>query len=297
MSKIKPMLAETLEDTATLSYPVFASPKLDGIRCLIMGGVAMSRSLKPIPNEFVQAWARDNAPDLEGLDGELLVGEHDEQVFRRTTSAVMSENGEPDFTFHVFDNWDTPEVGFRLRLRALKMSGVGSTIPRTKLVASVTVGGKDELAAFEAKCLERGYEGVMVRAPDGGYKYGRSTLKQGWLLKLKQFKDAEAEVIGFEERMHNDNEAKVDALGHTERSTHAAGMRPAGDLGALVCRTPGGVEFRIGSGFTAAERVSVWASRAALKGQLVKYSYFPQGAKDAPRFPTFIGFRDPKDMS
>lgn len=292
---LKPMLADSIEDITTLTYPAMCSPKLDGIRCLIKGGVALSRSLKPIPNLHVQAWVENNPADLEGLDGELIVGEHDESVFRRTTSAVMSIEGTPDFQFWCFDNWDTPEVAYKLRLRALKSLVCP---PRVKLVPCVTVTSPEELAAFEATCLERGYEGVMVRKPDGGYKYGRSTLKQGWLLKLKQFKDAEAEVIGVEERMHNDNEAKLDNLGRTERSTHAAGLRPAGDLGALVCRTGAGVEFRIGTGFTAAERNLFWCSHLngpGVVGKLVKFKFFDQGGKVAPRFPVFIGFRDRSD--
>ena len=136
----------------------------------------------------------------------------------------------------------------------------------------------------------------MVRAPDGGYKYGRSTLKQGWLLKVKQFSDDEATVIGWGERMHNDNPATTDELGHTERSTHKAGMRGAGDLGYLEVKdVKTGVCFSIGSGFTAAQRVDLWKEQSKLMGRLVKYKHFKQGAVDKPRFPTFIGFRSPED--
>ena len=45
--QIKPLLAceEPLDD---VKFPVYVSTKLDGIRCLIIDGVAYSRSLKPI---------------------------------------------------------------------------------------------------------------------------------------------------------------------------------------------------------------------------------------------------------
>ena len=81
------------------------SPKIDGIRCHIeeVNGVnvAMSRANKPIPNRSLQK--RIQHFPL-GLDGELTVGEPcASDVFRKTTSALMSQDGEPDFRFNVFD--------------------------------------------------------------------------------------------------------------------------------------------------------------------------------------------------
>ncbi|MFM7851045.1 MAG: hypothetical protein ACKO96_03815, partial [Flammeovirgaceae bacterium] len=61
--------------------------------------------------------------------------------------------------------------------------------------------------------LERGYEGVMIRGLHGPYKQGRATLKQGWLMKLKEFDDDEAVIIGYEEKMKNNNAAQVNELG------------------------------------------------------------------------------------
>ena len=66
--KFKPMLACECTDLSQVKFPILASSKLDGIRCTIFGGVAYSRSLKPIPNKFVQSWAKENAFNLEGFD-------------------------------------------------------------------------------------------------------------------------------------------------------------------------------------------------------------------------------------
>ena len=288
--KLKPMLAETLEDSSQLIFPVLVSPKLDGIRCLIKDGVALSRSLKPIPNRSVQEWAQLHADTLEGWDGELLVGEHDHEVFRRTTSAVMRIEGRPDFAFHIFDRWNKPALPYRQR-----MLGFVSA-PRCFEVTSEVVLNPYMLQGFEEFWLGQGYEGLMVRSLDGAYKYGRSTLKEGLLLKVKRFKDAEATVIGWQERQHNENVATTDALGHTDRSSHKAGMRNAGDLGALVVQDNAtGATFNIGSGFTAEQRVALWKEQGKLMGRLVKYKHFPLGAVDKPRFPTFVGFRHEDD--
>jgi DNA ligase-1 len=57
-----------------------------------------------------------------------------------------------------------------------------------------------------------------------------------------------------------------------------------------------GAAFSIGSGFTQEMREQLWQVRGRLTGQFVKYRYFPTGSKNAPRFPTFLGFRDPADF-
>ena len=53
----------------------------------------------------------------------------------------------------------------------------------------------EELIDYEQGAVEDGYEGVMLRDPSAPYKYGRSTVRKGYLLKLKRFEDSEAEVI------------------------------------------------------------------------------------------------------
>lgn len=299
---MKPLLAATCSNVDALVYPIIASPKLDGIRCLIKDGVALSRSLKPIPNKYVQSWVSSFKNKLDGLDGELIIGKHDEEVFRRTTSGVMSIEGEPDFTYCVFDCWGSSKP-YRARLRMLHelLHSLNKGKPtysynRIRLVPTSTIICPDDLLEYEAEALRRGYEGVMVRDPDGGYKHGRSTEKEATLLKLKRFVDCEGVVKDTYERLHNQNEAKTNALGNTERSTHKAGKVAAGDLGGLVVQLEGGVTTDVGSGFTAQERKTLWKQRAKLIGKVVKIKYFPMGGKDKPRFPVFCGFRSEIDL-
>ncbi len=159
---------------------------------------------------------------------------------------------------------------------------------------------------YEQKALQElaqqhiadGYEGSMLREPSGGYKCGRSTTKQGTLLKLKQFEDTEAVIIGFEELLHNNNEAVKNALGHTERSTHKENRTGGETLGAFVVHPIGEptLVYKVGTGMTAEQRQQFWDSRSSLKGQLVKVKYFAQGIKNVPRFPVFLGFRDEADL-
>lgn len=291
----KPMLAGTCEDTTKLNYPVIASPKLDGIRCTIQDGVVYSRNLKPIPSELVQKlFGATGIP----RDGELVYGDPcAPDCFRKTTSAVMSQKFPDelcpdDLVFYTFDMYrDAP-----FQERYAELCNYTNT-PQVKVVPHHLVTDAEMLTQYEHHHTEMGYEGVMVRSLDGPYKQGRSTLNQGYLLKIKQFKDSEAEVLECVEQMHNENEPTIDELGHTKRSHEKAGMVPAGVLGALRVRdVVTGVEFSVGSGFTGDERDALWAVKETLIGKFITYKYFPVGVKDKPRFPTYKGFRDPIDF-
>lgn len=172
-----------------------------------------------------------------------------------------------------------------------------STLPFSiNLLTPVLVRTMDELLELESQCLEHGFEGVMIRQPDGKYKCGRSTLKEQILLKLKRFLDAEARVIGFEEKMHNDNKQEKDEFGLSKRSSKKDGLQPANTLGSLIVEDlNSGVKFGIGSGFDDVLKKEIWTNRGKYLNKLVKYKYQSVGQKDAPRFPVFLGFRSELD--
>lgn len=283
---MRPMLA--CKDASRIRYPVMASYKLDGIRALVKDGVVLSRTLKPIPNPEVQRlYGR-----LEGYDGELIVGEpyaHD--VMQRTTSEVMRKKATPGVRvdFYVFDLWNLEGETYESRYLSIG----GKHEPAARLEHR-RIENEHDLQTFETAALHRGYEGIMVRDPMSLYKFGRSTAKEGGLVKVKRFDDDEARCVGVVELLHNHNEATENELGLTKRSTAKAGKAAGGTLGALVCENRAGVRFEIGTGFTAAQRAELWANPPI--GQLVKYKHFAvTGVKDKPRFPVFLGFRDPID--
>lgn len=291
---IKPMLAGKAPDV--FIFPQIASPKLDGIRCIVHEGVAMSRNWKPIANLHVQKLI--GKKEFNGFDGELGVGNPGAPDFyRKTMSAVMSEDGEPEFTFWVFDHVAMGPMGFDVRVELMnrKMSE-GKILYPAMLVEQRLIKTQEELDAFESEALGQGYEGLIVRRPDSLYKNGRSSTKEGGMVKLKRFSDSEAVIIGFDEEMKNENKATKDAFGRTERSSHKANLTGKGTLGALICKTAEGIEFGIGTGFDAAQRAEYWQDRNNLLGKYAKYKFFDGGNKEAPRFPVFIGFRDERDM-
>lgn len=308
---LKPMLAgKFLEAKVEAQLPVCVQQKIDGIRCLIVDGKALSRSLKPIPNRYVQDWVSMNARWLVGLDGELIVGNPtDPDCYRKTNSAVMSRDGEPDFTYYVFDIWSSEDTYFERALRLgdlieLYATRVERSRNRLKVLETHVCGSMTEILNWERIWLGEGHEGLMIRGINTLYKFGRGTPSQGQLIKVKRFTDSEAVVIGFEELMHNANEATLDNLGHTVHSSHKDNKVPMNTLGALICtmEMPGTYngrtwDFKIGTGFDEATRKEIWDNSGDYLANVVKFKYFGGGIKDAPRFPVFLGFRSEEDMS
>ena len=282
--------------SAKLTTPIFpylASPKLDGIRCVVLNGVALSRTLKPIPNKHIQSILGD--AKYNGYDGEIICGNpSDPACFRNTTTVVMSHDKVEDFTFHVFDTVKFPNDPFEQRINCVNKDFVtlGLSSKTMTVVPHTLVSNQQEFDDLEGQFLEQGYEGMMVRSLSGRYKYGRATTKENILSKVKRFSDSEAIVIGVEELMHNDNEKSVNELGRSKRSSHQENKRPAGVMGALIVKdVVSGIEFNVGTGFDTAQREQIWKDRDTIIGKQFTYKSFHIGVKEKPRHPVFKGWR------
>jgi len=277
----KPMLAcSTIPEIKDIKYPVYASPKMDGIRCLIVDGVPVSRSLKPIPNLFVQGALK--ALSLPNLDGELMLRGGD---FNDVQSAIMSVEGVPDFVYIVFDTYDNPGVPYGARL-----AQGHKPFTRVEYVEDTYVTCPAQMKEVYDKYIADGYEGAIVRSPTGKYKFGRSTLKEGLMLKLKPFHDAEGIITGYTELLHNRNESTTNNLGASVRSSHNVNKVSADTLGALVVKY-GEETFKIGTGFESYERDRLWHMRDKLVGLKVTFKYQELTKYGKPRFPVYKGLR------
>lgn len=289
----KPMLACAFDSTKA-HFPYIATPKIDGIRFLMVNGVAVSRTFKPIRNVHIQYLLQQYLPD--GIDGEITSGDN----FQTSTSAVMTIEGTPDFKVWIFDYVDPNrnEISPYYN-RILQMPDMN--VPRECFEIHILSGSEmnslEEVEKYERICLEVGYEGVMLRAPMGTYKFGRSTIKENLLLKVKRFEDDEAVIVAIHEKMSNQNEAQLDAFGNIKRSAALDGMIPCGVAGTLIVQNKEGQQFGIGSGLNDHLRKEIWDNKEQYIGKLVKYKYMTHGIKESPRHPVFLGFRDPDDVT
>jgi len=297
------MLAAALPrdfQTEHVRWPILTSPKLDGIRAIVCKGQVISRTLKPIPSGWVQEMF--GRPEFEGLDGELIAGDPTDLLcYNKTYSAVMTHGANVPVDFHVFDKADTdPKMPFIDRLNWAR-----DIVRKSEQRVGISVLPHTFIATLEALMQEeetnvlQGFEGTMVRWIKGPYKNGRSTNKEGFLLKAKRLQDSEAEIIGAIELMHNENAPTLSELGLTTRSSHKDNLRAGGTLGALQVRdVKTKVEFKIGSGLDTQLRRDLWQMHleGRLLGTLVTYKYLAYGAKDRPRQPILKGLRSRIDV-
>lgn len=295
---MKPMKPSTIEDVGLLRFPLLGSPKLDGFRARVADDCVMTSNWKPVVNEFVQGQLID-VP--KGFDGELIVGKpRGEGVLQRTSSGVTTREGQPDFTFWVFDMFMNFHVddAFEARHAEAKRRIAVLGNPRVKLVTHKLIRNMAEFDAYCARQLLDGYEGAMFRDPRGPHKFGRSTPREGYLWRYKPFTDSEMKVEGWYEQEHNGNEATTDALGRSARTSHKAGKSLKGMLGGFTgTDIHSGQSVRVGTGYTDQQRKDWWKLPFAhFDGKILKYKKQLAGEKDKPRHPVFLDWRDLNDL-
>lgn len=239
----------------------YLSEKLDGVRCYWDGRLFCSRN----GHRFhAPEWFTEGLP-LEPLDGELWIGR---KQFQRTVSIVRRQDGGElwrEVKFHVFD---APADGgpFESRLRLvfliMKLCQPQYAVAHPHVVCK----SRDHLHNELARVVSLGGEGLMLRQPGSPYVFGRSPT----LLKVKQFQDAEARVIGHEP---------------------GAG-RHKGRLGALLVEMANGTRFAVGTGLSDAERKDPPAI-----GSTITFRYQELTDGGVPRFPSFVRVRRDLDPS
>lgn len=232
------------------------SEKFDGVRAVWDGERLRFRSGLPV---MAPRWFLEALP-AEPLDGELWTGRGQ---FERVSGTVR--RAQPDdaawraVRYQVFDLPAAPG-GFADRVdRLARLAAQWRGTPLSAVEQS-RVADRAALQRQLQAVLAVGGEGLMLRRADAPYAAGRSAA----MLKLKPLHDAEAVVIGHE----------------PGRGKHA------GRLGALRVRTDDGREFRLGTGFSDAER-----DAPPPLGARVTYTHNGSTADGLPRFARFLRVR------
>lgn len=289
------------------TFPVVMLPKVDGVRGVKPADQFLGRSLKKLGNLYTGRFYSE--PCLTGFDGELAA-ERDTHpdLCRLTTSAVTTHEGAPFTLWWIFDliNEKTKDWGYWDRYQEAKATIIRlqadqhqpACVQHLRIIDAVIVYNMEALEAQDAKWLAMGYEGSILRDPDGKHKNGRCTVREGAYLRIKRFIEEEAYVLGVIEGQQNLNDEQVNELGRTFRSSHQENMSPNGMVGSLLVRgLKDGAEFIVGAGSMPHEdRKKFFDDQTLILGKIIKYQHFPKGVKDKPRFPTFKTFRDKADM-
>lgn len=216
------LLSEARPDIDPHGYLV--SEKLDGVRAIWDGSQLRFRSGRTVP---APDWFTDALPPV-ALDGELWGGRERFDVVSSTVRQVTPD----DARWHALRLmvFDLPGAAGDFATRAARITALAAASQST-VWAAVEQTQMPDRAALQRRLdgvVRGGGEGLVLHRADALWSPGRSSA----LWKLKPLQDAEAQVL-----------------------THERGHgRLADVMGALRVRTADGIEFRIGTGFTDAER-------------------------------------------
>ena len=314
-SLIKVTLAKDVEESK-LKFPLIVQCKIDGTRSIVQNGKLYARSLKQHENKFVTQQYSNSL--FNGLDGEMILGDNPAApgLCRNTSSALRTIEGEPVSTFWCFDyiTEETKNLEYykryaRLTNKVLELNNLGYNF--IKLVPSYSAASLSEYQYLRDSFLEQGYEGCIIRDPKAKYKQGRSSSVKPELWRYKPWSTAEIIVTRLVEEMQNNNQAKVNELGRTERSSHRENLVGKGTLGAIVgilyndlldykgkVVATKGTEITIATGsLTEKEKLDLWNNPGKIVGQLCTFDYMSYGLKDNARFAQYKSLRSLNDLS
>jgi DNA ligase-1 len=284
-------------------------------------GELTGRSLKCHDNVYTTTLY--SVPCALGLDGELAAAlETHADLCRITTSAVGTIKCEPITLWWLFDyiTQETINLPYYERLKMLERRvyelqmnpGTNSVARHFRVIPFTICDNLQQLNDLDALWLTMGYEGTIIRDPQGKYKQGRSTIKEGGLLRIKRFIQEEGTVLSIEEGVTNNNPAQINELGKTFRSSHKENMIPNGLIANMMVRVHKDIYdpqdkkkllikkdqvIKVSAGrLTAKQKAEYFKDPSKILGRVIKFNFFPKGHKDEPRFPTFQLFKADSDI-
>jgi DNA ligase 1 len=235
------------------------SEKFDGVRAVWDGSAFHTRAGNEIhaPN-----WFTKDLPKTP-LDGELWLARGQFDALSGAVRKDVPIDAEwKSITYNVFE-LPNAEGTFEARAKRIVELVKKANLPHLKAVTQYRVKDEAELDKKLKKMVKNGGEGLMLHRADAEYITGRNAA----LIKLKPLFDAEATVVAY---------------------TSGKG-KYKGKLGALVVETPEGIRFKLGTGFSDAQR-----ENPPKIGSLVTYTYKDKTKNGKPKFASFLRVRDEK---
>ena len=250
------LLANVYSDQTDLG-DYWVSEKLDGVRAYWDGQHLISRQ----GNRFAApAWFTADFPDVP-LDGELWMGRGTFEVLSGTVRQQRPDDDQwRQVSYMVFDIPAT-DLTFDERLARLTQLITAHANPHLQLVEQYKVKDRTALMQDLERVVTQGGEGLMLHRGASLYRAARSDD----LLKLKTYEDAEAVVIA-----HLPGKGKYEGM-----------------MGSLVVEMPDRRRFKIGTGFSDAQRAD-----PPPIGSTITYKYFGKTNSQLPRFASFLRVRD-----
>ncbi len=359
--KYKPMLAPNDQvELVDVKYPVLGSYKLDGIRCIFYKGEILSRSLKPIVNKQLRAKMQPLA-DYSREKNLILDGEfYNHNIpFGLISSCVMTqdvtdkkaikswaekceerdieitrEEAMNGIKFYCFDAIKGEEVEERFVDRCGYIRALTFNFPKSAVeVKQNILETAEEVESWFKTALDIGYEGLILKDPNGRYKCGRGTVKEALIYKVKPYRTFDGvikEVIQATEVINSrldmlkrldadgvldlhsndlsENEVKViyegryGALKTTNELGRSVTSKKKGDRILIEKACDFMVDYKgnnvkVVIAMTDAEKEEIWKNKEQYIGKVLEYKFMEVGMKKGglPRHPTSIRIRYDKE--
>jgi len=266
---LRPMAAHTYADHGSkVQFPCAVQPKLDGHRAMYQPGIGFWSKQGNICLPEVVAHITPglaSTPDNWILDGELILPRP--YTFNQTTSAIKKFGPlSPLLVYHIFDVYFVEDVEQPFSSRyteLLKLALAGDTI---RYVSTIAVDDHAGILDHFKRQLEAGYEGSMVRDWSGVYEPGVDSYT---LLKVKEMKDSEFEIIGFKSGEGRDEGAIL-----------------------FICKTEAGEVFDVCPEGSVANRMAMYQQGDSYIGKMYTIRYQELMESGCPRFPIGVRIRE-----
>lgn len=275
--KLLPMLAHPFTKRKhNITYPAVVQRKFDGVRCLARinddGTVLLlSRKGKEFPHlkhirTEVLGYNKNTNIVLDGeLYSDTLTFQELVGLVRRVTLKEGNTEQMLEVSLRVYDCIDLEEEPDFNRRHEL-IADITNGAKYLSLVENISVKDEKEIHAAQARFVEEGYEGAMVRNLTGAYAIGKRSAN---LQKVKTFLDDEFEIVGFAQGTGDETGCVI-----------------------WICKTKNGQVFRVRPRGTRESRYKLFQNGNTYNGKMLTVRYQELTDEGLPRFPVGITIRD-----
>ena len=355
MKIFKPyLLPNEQPDLDTLNYELLASTKLDGCRMEVYKDKLVTRSLKSVPNkqinekfEPLRLYTESNNTMMDGeiyaegipfymISSCFMTQDYTTKTAIKKWAKLCEEYGVNltreevlnKFKFYMFDCVQDEMYDEPFEMRTNRVYKIANEFPNLIVpVQQIMVHSANDVRTMFKQVLNKGYEGLILKAPGGRYKCGRATIKESLAFKVKPYVTLDAQIIGVKQATKVDPNAPktTNELGKSVTSKKQAdrilipraktftvnyekeciscngtGVVHNGCMG-FRCANCGCIDGKIkcevdvSIGGTEAERDEIWVNKKSYINRWIEYRGLQVGAKDVPRHSTMVRFREDKD--
>ena len=186
------------EQKKNVVFPAWMSPKLDGVngefRCEDDWHIMSRTGEYPIVDSVNQLMIKGVAKAMAKVGSNALNGElYKHGLHLQDIQACTAKANEDTYglQFHIFEICDSADT-FENKIDKLRSIEENDFV---KVVPIVECNSHEEIEAYHTKCVDEGYEGIIVRNSTCVYEYG---VRSSDVFKFKIAKDAEYRVVGYE---------------------------------------------------------------------------------------------------